>query len=65
MKRDGQTGDMTLGAMGFKVMGFNEMPFRVKVDRKSGYDFFGTQPLTPLRTNLDRTMQMPHKPVQF
>lgn len=56
---------MTLGAMGFKVMGFNEMPFRVKVDRKSGYDFFGTQPLTPLRTNLDRTMQMPHKPVQF
>lgn len=46
-------------------MGFKEIPFQLRVDRKSESDFFVTQSLTPLRANLDQTTQMPHKVAQF
>lgn len=46
--------------IGFKAMRFDEIPFEVEIDKKSGSDFFVTQLLSPLRTNLDKTMQTPH-----
>lgn len=51
--------------MGFKTLGFNVIPFQLRVDRKSESDFFVTQPLTALRANLDQATEMPHKPAQF
>lgn len=42
--------------MGFKAMRFDELPFQVGVEKISGSEFFVTQSLTSLTTNIDQTM---------
>ena len=51
--------------MGFKAMRFDEIPFQVRIGKKSESHFFVTHPLTPFRTDPDQTMERPQKPVQF
>lgn len=38
----------------FKALRYDEIPFQVRIDKKSEPDFFVTHLLTPLRTDFDQ-----------